>query len=192
MGTSFSLTDGEKNYLSRLARMSIEAGLLGKTVGAVPVPPETLDGPKSSLRRHLGAFVTITIESVLRGCIGSIVGQEPLYLNIWRMAASAAFSDPRFPPLTLEEWSNNVELAISVLDELTPCPDPESIEVGRHGLVLQYQDRGGVFLPQVPVEQGWDRLAYLENLCLKAGLPKNSWQLPGARLFWYEALVFPA
>ena len=192
MGISFNLTDGEKNYLSRLARMSIEAGLVGKMVDAVPAPAEALDRSQSPLRRHLGAFVTISIESTLRGCIGSIVGQEPLYLNIWRMAASAAFSDPRFPPLTLDEWRNNMELAISVLDELTPCPDPEAVEVGRHGLVLQYQNRSGVFLPQVPVEQGWNRQAYLENLCFKAGLPKDSWQQPGARLFWFEALVFPA
>ncbi|MDD4701940.1 MAG: AmmeMemoRadiSam system protein A [Desulfovibrio sp.] len=192
MGTSFSLTGAEKKFLSRLARMSIEAGLVGKVVEAVPALPEVLDNPQSMLRRHLGGFVTISIENKLRGCIGSIVGQEPLYRNIWRMAASAAFSDPRFPPLRLEEWRNNPELEISVLDELTPCLNPEAIEVGRHGLVLQYQHQSGVFLPQVPVEQGWDRLSYLENLCTKAGVPKNSWQQPLARLFWFEALVFPA
>ena len=79
-----------------------------------------------------------------------------------------------------------------MLDELTPCPDPEAIEVGRHGLALQYLGHSGVFLPQVPVEQGWDRPTYLEHLCAKAGLPGGSWRAPGARLFWYEALVFDA
>ncbi len=192
MGISFTLTDAEKNFLSRLARMSIEAGLVGKAVDAIPSPAETLDRPQGPLRRHLGAFVTISINNALRGCIGSIVGQEPLYVNVWRMAAAAAFSDPRFPPLTLAEWRSDVKLDISVLDELTLCPSPEAVEVGRHGLVLQYQNQSGVFLPQVPVEQGWDRLAYLEHLCSKAGLPKDSWQQPGARLFWFEALVFPA
>lgn len=192
MGISFTLTDAEKNFLSRLARMSIEAGLVGKAVDAIPSPADALDRPQGPLRRHLGAFVTISINNALRGCIGSIVGQEPLYVNVWRMAASAAFSDPRFPPLTLAEWRGDVELDISVLDELTLCPNPEAVEVGRHGLVLQYQNQSGVFLPQVPVEQGWDRLAYLEHLCIKAGLPKDSWQQPGARLFWFEALVFPA
>ena len=192
MGISFTLTDAEKNFLSRLARMSIEAGLVGKAVDAIPSPSETLDRPQGPLRRHLGAFVTISINNALRGCIGSIVGQEPLYVNVWRMAAAAAFSDPRFPPLTLAEWRSDVKLDISVLDELTLCPSPEAVEVGRHGLVLQYQNQSGVFLPQVPVEQGWDRLAYLEHLCSKAGLPKDSWQQPGARLFWFEALVFPA
>ena len=192
MGISFTLTDAEKNFLSRQARMSIEAGLVGRAVDAIPSPSDALDRQQGPLRRHLGAFVTISINNALRGCIGSIVGQEPLYVAVWRMAASAAFSDPRFPPLTLEEWRSDVELDISVLDELTLCPSPEAVEVGRHGLVLQYQDRSGVFLPQVPVEQGWDRLAYLEHLCFKAGLPKDSWKLPGARLFWFEALVFPA
>ena len=192
MGISFTLTDAEKNFLSRQARMSIEAGLVGKTVDAIPSPTETLDRQQGPLMRHLGAFVTISINNALRGCIGSIVGQEPLYVNVWRMAASAAFSDPRFPPLTLAEWRGDVELDISVLDELTLCPNPEAVEVGRHGLVLQYKNQSGVFLPQVPVEQGWDRLAYLEHLCSKAGLPKDSWKQPGARLFWFEALVFPA
>ena len=192
MGISFTLTDAEKNFLSRQARMSIEAGLVGKTVDAIPSPTETLDRQQGPLMRHLGAFVTISINNALRGCIGSIVGQEPLYVNVWRMAASAAFSDPRFPPLTLAEWRSDVELDISVLDELTLCPSPEAVEVGRHGLVLQYQNQSGVFLPQVPVEQGWDRLAYLDNLCLKAGLPMGSWIQPGAQLFWYEAVVFKA
>jgi uncharacterized protein (TIGR00296 family) len=81
---------------------------------------------------------------------------------------------------------------ISVLDEPTPCPAPDAVEVGRHGLVLQCGGRSGVFLPQVPVEQGWDRQAYLDHLCLKAGLPPGTWRKQDAQLFWYEALVFPA
>ena len=70
--------------------------------------------------------------------------------------------------------------------------DPEKITVGQHGLILQWQGYSGVFLPQVPVEQGWDRLEYLDNLCLKAGLPKGSWRKPGVELFSFEAFVFPA
>ena len=142
------------------------------------------------LRRPLGAFVTITLGGNLRGCIGTIVGREPLEENVWRMARAAALEDPRFPPLTAREWER-AELEISVLDELTPCPDPALVEVGRHGLALQYAGRTGVFLPQVPVEQGWDREAYLDHLCGKAGVPPGSWRLPQARLFWYEARVFP-
>lgn len=195
MSLSFSLSEAERTYLARLARMSIESKLAGTPQG---LPPEPDCRPASTetgaaictLRRALGSFVTLTMQGQLRGCIGAVIGREPLYQNVWRMAGAAAFEDPRFPPLTLPEWGK-AALHISVLDELTPCPDPEAVEVGRHGLALQYMGRSGVFLPQVPVEQGWDQKAYLDNLCLKAGLPPGSWRAPGARLFWYEALVFP-
>ncbi|MDE7242115.1 AmmeMemoRadiSam system protein A [Desulfovibrio sp.] len=199
MGLSFDLDATEKAWLSRLARQSIALA-----VGAEPVMPgvtgltEALASPEAPhgddhpvLGRPLGAFVTITLGGNLRGCIGTIVGREPLEETVWRMARAAALEDPRFPPLTAREWAR-ANLEISVLDELTPCPDPARIEVGRHGLALQYGGRTGVFLPQVPIEQGWDREAYLENLCRKAGVPQGSWRMPQARLFWYEAQVFPA
>ena len=194
MALSFSLNAEERAFLARLARLAIESALADKGTARPPEPPEKGDAVRESvgtLRRPLGSFATITLNGRLRGCIGTIVGREPLYLNLWRMARAAAFEDPRFPSLTLREWAG-AALYISVLDELTPCPDPEAIEVGRHGLALQYLGHSGVFLPQVPVEQGWDRLSYLENLCAKAGLPGGSWRAPGARLFWYEALVFDA
>ena len=191
MGTSFNLTDAEKNFLSRQARMSIEAGLLGKTVATIPEPPESLRRAQAPLLRPLGAFVTITLHRALRGCIGNIVGREPLYKGVWHLASAAAFSDPRFSPLTLDEW-RKAELDISVLGALHPCPDPEKIKVGVHGLVLQWQGHSGVFLPQVPVDQGWNGLEYLDNLCLKANLPRGSWKNAGVELFCFEAFVFPA
>ena len=171
--------------------MSIEAGLAGKSIADIPQPPAEEFEPGSPLFRTLGAFVTLHISGNLRGCIGNIIGREPLYATVWHMAQAAAFADQRFPAFSLSEWPR-VNLDISVLDELTVCPDPQAVEVGRHGLVLQYAGRSGVFLPQVPVEQGWGRLEYLDNLCLKAGLPHGTWQQPGAQLFWYEAVVFKA
>ena len=191
MSASFVLPEAEKAFLSRQARMSIEAGLAGKSVEDIPQPSAAMFEPHSALFRTLGAFVTLHMSGNLRGCIGNIIGREPLYATVWNMAQAAAFEDPRFPPLCLSEWPR-VNLDISVLDELAVCPNPQAVEVGRHGLVLQYAGRSGVFLPQVPVEQGWDRLAYLDNLCLKAGLPPGTWQQPGAQLFWYEAVVFKA
>ncbi len=198
MALSFSLSEPERTWLGRLARHSIALA-----IGAAPELPDAADfaaaagcreapeGEHPVLRRPLGAFVTITLGGALRGCIGTIVGRAPLAETVWRMARAAALEDPRFPPLSAREWER-AALDISVLDELAPCPDPARIEVGRHGLALQYGGRSGVFLPQVPVEQGWDREAYLEHLCVKAGVPQGTWRLPQARLFWYEALVFPA
>lgn len=198
MALSFTLSAAEQAWLGRLARQSIALA-----IGSAPELPgvadlaaafgsrEAPDGEHPVLRRPLGAFVTITCDGELRGCIGTIVGRAPLVETVWRMARAAALEDPRFPPLSVREWER-AGLDISVLDELAPCPDPARIEVGRHGLALQYGGRSGVFLPQVPVEQGWDTAAYLEHLCAKAGVPRGAWRLPQARLFWYEALVFPA
>ena len=185
--TSFHLSKAEKSTLASLACTSIEAALAGENK---PCPLEAPQAPPL-LQRELGAFVTLTRKEHLRGCIGSIVGREPLFENVWRMARAAALEDPRFPPLQREEWADT-DVEITVLDQLSPCTDPQAIEIGRHGLVLTCGGRSGVFLPQVPVEQGWDRQAYLENLCRKAGLPSGTWQKPDARLFWYEAEAFPA
>lgn len=200
MALSFQISAAERSWLLQTARQSIESGL-ARLQAPAPEPdwqhlcspanaaPHTSTPPASALQRHLGSFVTLNLGGQLRGCIGSIIGREPLWRNVWRMANAAAFEDPRFPPLRLAEWPHT-ELHISVLDELRPCPDPTAICVGQHGLALEYAGRSGVFLPQVPAEQGWDRLTYLDQLCLKAGLPKGAWQQPGARLYWYEALVF--
>lgn len=199
MGLSFSLDTMERRWLGQLARQSI-ALAVGATpeMSDVTALEDALRSPQAPsgeqhpvLRRPLGAFVTIELGGELRGCIGTIVGREPLEENVWRMARVAALEDPRFPSLSAREWER-ATLEISVLDELTPCPNPQYIMVGRHGLALQYGGRSGVFLPQVPVEQGWDRDAYLDHLCVKAGVPHGTWRLPQARIFWFEALVFPA
>jgi len=187
MSTNFSLTDQEKHALCGLARWGILCGFAGKRPDGpdIPTPPEGV------LREQLGSFVTLKRGGQLRGCIGTILPQEELYRNVARMGFASAFQDHRFPPLLREEL-DDTEIEISVLGPITPCPDPERIEVGRHGLLLRRGGKAGVFLPKVPVEQGWDRLTYLEHLCRKAGLPGGSWKDPNAQLFWYEALVFTA
>ena len=184
MGIAFTLSLEEQEYLGRIARQSIDNALHERCdLDNIAEPQEGV------LREHLGCFVTLTLNDRLRGCIGSMVGHEALWCNAARMAQAAALNDPRFPPLSAAEWPH-VRMEISVLGPLTPCPDPQAVEIGRHGLLLQCQGKSGVFLPKVPVEQGWDLPAYLENLCRKAGLPAGSWKLPEAKLYWYEALVF--
>lgn len=196
MSLSFGLDQAEKEYLGRQARLAIESALAGgkKAEPLHPTPVTVRECAKnleeSALNMDLGSFVTLHLAGNLRGCIGTIIGHEPLYLNVWNMARAAAFNDPRFPPLTRAEWPR-IKMEISVLDKPRPCPDPAKIEIGRDGLILQYGGASGVFLPQVPVEQGWNVREYLDNLCLKAGVAPGSWQKPGARLYWYQALVFP-
>jgi AmmeMemoRadiSam system protein A len=105
------------------------------------------------------------------------------------MALAAAFEDPRFPPLARGELER-CGIEISALSPMEPCPDPRCVKVGVHGLYLTHRGRAGVLLPQVPVEQGWDRDEYLAYICVKAGLPPKSWEEPGAALYTFTALVF--
>jgi AmmeMemoRadiSam system protein A len=180
----FVLSEEERASLSAIAFRAIENELAGRQQ-TDPAPAQ------AALRSPAGAFVTLHSRGRLRGCIGSLLPREPLYMTVSHMALAAAFHDPRFPPLRPEEWPG-VSVEISVLSPPERCPDPNLIEIGRHGLVLVRLGRSGVFLPQVPVEQGWDRGRYLENLCGKAGLPPGSWKQPDAELYWFEALVFQA
>ncbi len=182
---AFTLSTEEKSILGDIASLAI-----GQHLADIPEsPPKESSFRHGVLTEHLGCFVTLTKHGRLRGCIGSLVGQEPLYQNVFRMAKAAAFQDRRFPPVVAQEWPE-LELEISVLGPMVLCPNVEAIEVGRHGLLLVQEGRSGVFLPKVPVEQGWDLLAYLENLCHKAQLPSGSWKNPQAQLYWYEAVVF--
>ncbi|MDR3045358.1 MAG: AmmeMemoRadiSam system protein A [Desulfovibrio sp.] len=164
-----------------------DGGSDGPEGSGVPVPPPGV------LHRSLGAFVTFKKDGQLRGCIGSMVGDGPLYLTVARMARAAAFEDPRFPPVTAAE-APALELDISVLGPLTRCPDPSLVRVGRHGLLVRQGYHSGVLLPQVPVEWGWDRETFLAQTCRKAGLPpdawRTAWQDGRTELYWFEAEVF--
>lgn len=186
MSVTFDLAREDRDALAGAAHLGIVNGFAGKD--AQHGLPEPSPG---ALHDFLGSFVTLTLDGRLRGCIGSLMGVEPLFRNVARMAFAAAFQDGRFSPLSVEEWERTA-MDISVLGPLTPCPDPQAVEVGRHGLVLRRAGRSGVFLPKVPVEAGWDLPTYLERLCAKAGLPGGSWREPDAELFWYEALAFKA
>lgn len=178
----FSLTDDEKRALKDLVHHTIASHL-----GGADADPG--DAPTQRLTEHLGAFVTLTIDGQLRGCIGHVIGDKPLWDTIHAMALQAAFNDPRFPPLTTEEF-NAVTIEISILSPLTLCPDPDLIRVGTHGLLIQHAGRSGLLLPQVPVEWGWDRLTFLQHTCNKAGLPPDAWTKPDANIFWFQAEVF--
>ena len=153
-----------------------------------PLPSALAGG---TLAQSLGSFVTLNKDGDLRGCIGNMVGRGAALAGTSGAWPVPPPSDPRFPALDAEEWPH-CHLHISVLGPLSPCPDPARIVIGRHGLLLRLGMRQGVFLPQVPVEQGWDLGQYLEHLCRKAGLPAGSWRDPQALLFWFESLVFEA
>jgi AmmeMemoRadiSam system protein A len=175
------LAEAQRQELLALARTTI-AGYLETD----SLPDYETDDPL--LVRRSGAFVTLKEHGALRGCIGRTYADLPLYQVVQQVAVSAATADPRFPPLTAEGL-RDVSVEISVLSPFRRVTDVEQIRVGEHGLMIYKDDRRGLLLPQVPVEQGWDRAEYLDNLCLKAGLPVGCWQ-EGATLYAFTAIVF--
>jgi hypothetical protein len=175
------LTPEEKRELLAVARESIGCALEGRMLSE-----RTLHSP--GLLRHSGAFVTIRIDHALRGCIGYIETSRPLVEVVREAARKAALEDPRFPPLTLSEFEQST-LEISILSPLRLIANVEEIEVGTHGLVLELGLRRGLLLPQVAVEYQWDREEFLDATAKKAGLGKNAWQEPEARIYTFTAEI---
>ncbi|HIC89059.1 MAG TPA: AmmeMemoRadiSam system protein B [Anaerolineae bacterium] len=144
--------------------------------------------PTQPALRALGAtFVTLKEDGELCGCIGELIARRPLYLSVQYSALHAALDDPRFPPVSPNEL-DRVSIEISVLSPPQPISVDE-IQVGVHGLIIVKGSHHGVLLPQVPVEQGWDKEQYLRGLCRKAGLSEDRcWE--DAQLYGFTAQVF--
>jgi AmmeMemoRadiSam system protein A len=181
IGNSRSLDDEERSFLLDLARATIEARLSNR-----PLPhPKPWEGPLLEAR---GAFVTLKVNGTLRGCIGHVVGVMPLWEAVRENALAAAFRDPRFPPLSLEEL-DQVLIEISALTPLRTAR-PEDIEVGRDGVLIEHGASRGLLLPQVATEYGWSREEFLDSTCRKAGLPAGSWKRSGTVISVFSAEVF--
>jgi MEMO1 family protein len=181
--TQFSLSDEEKKELLALARRSVERAAAGK------LQYESAESSSDEFQREAGAFVTLHEFGRLRGCIGFTSAMHPLYRTVQEAAHLAAVRDPRFSPVTAGEVGN-LEIEISVLSPLRRVLDIEKIEVGRHGLMMKKGMNEGLLLPQVPVEQGWDRQQFLEYTCTKAGLISDSWKDEDTDIFAFTAEVF--
>lgn len=141
------------------------------------------------LTENRGVFVSLKKNDKLRGCIGFIHGVKPLYQMVQEVAESAAFRDPRFPPLTKQELPE-VKIEISVMSPLRRVSSPKKIKVQHHGILIKHGEAQGLLLPQVAKRNKWDCKTFLENVCLKAGLAKKAWQDPEAELIIFEAQVF--
>lgn len=174
------LTESERGDLLALARRAVDAKVRRDPAPALPNHP--------GLHRPAGAFVTLTARGELRGCIGYPEADQPLASVVARCAALAASEDPRFPPITPGELAD-LRVELSVLGPVEPVTDPSSIVVGRDGLIVEQGLRRGLLLPQVAIEWGWDRDAFLAHTCQKAGLAPDSWRT-GARVFKFVADVF--
>lgn len=182
-GPSFTLGESEQRELLWLARKSVETAVREGKLYEGPAPRF------AALLEDRGAFVTLKNHGRLRGCIGYVFPMKPLYLTVRDVAAMAAVRDERFPPVSTPEL-DQLEYEISVLSPLRRVLDVKEIVTGRHGLVVKRGEREGLLLPQVAREQKWGRMKFLEQTCLKAGLPPEAWRDPETDIFSFTAFVF--
>ena len=186
LSTEFSLA--QRRTLLRIAHGAILSVLEGRPFpDALPSPPGLSEPRGVFTTLYLTGDLTGDLHRELRGCVGYALPLVPLYRAVAETAHAAAFEDSRFLPVTMEE-ALELEVSLSVLSRLFPI-HPEKVEVGRHGLLISDGARRGLLLPQVSVENGWDRGTFLEQTCRKAGLPLDAWR-KNATIEAFTAEVF--
>lgn len=188
-----ALTPEEGQWLVRWARAAIAEKL------GCPLPQEQLRTLHAHLQRPVfatpcGTFVTLVLDGALRGCIGTLAAGEPLVRNVRENAVNAAFRDPRFPPLTLDEFQK-VVIEVSVLSPPEPLVYADADDLlarmrpGVDGLIVRKGAASATFLPQV-----WKQLPrrqdFLSHLCLKAGLAARAWQDGDLTIETYQVQFF--
>jgi AmmeMemoRadiSam system protein B/AmmeMemoRadiSam system protein A len=180
---AISLGQKERDTLIGLAKKSVETAVREKKL--YEPPPSGFE----SLLQEYGVFVTLREKGELRGCIGLITPEKPLYLGVRDAATFAALRDTRFAPVNAGELPE-LEYEISVLTQFRRVFDVNEVRVGRDGLLMIQGRNEGLLLPQVATEQRWDRKTFLEEACFKAGLPRQAWQDEATDIFVFSALVF--
>lgn len=149
-------------YIRELLRARLTSG-----------PEPKLELESGLLDEKRGIFVTLKIRGHLRGCIGHILGQEPLRKSIRAMAFAAAFEDPRFPPLALGELKD-LEIHVSFLTAPVRIKSCKEVRTGTDGIIVSHGWKKGVYLPEVAIETGWDARTFFESCALeKAGLTEE-------------------
>lgn len=177
------ITLEEKKILLNVARNSIASAFGSRKEISIDYAGYPL------FNSHCGAFVTLTINQRLRGCVGYIVSERPLIDTINDAAQFAAFEDHRFAPLTEIEL-DQIQIEVSILSEPFPMKSYEDIVIGKHGLILEEKGRRGLLLPQVPVEHKMNRNEYLDAICEKTGFPSEYWRDKQLKISLFTADYF--
>lgn len=167
--------------LLEIARRAISSAVLERSLPDFPVPAGTLS-------ERQGAFVTLYRGGNLRGCVGQVENPGPLADVVARSAINAALNDTRFLPVRADEISE-LEIEISVLSALERIL-PEAITAGEHGLLVVRGPLRGLLLPQVASERNWTAVRFLEETCVKAGLPRDAWRDPATEVYGFTAEIF--
>jgi AmmeMemoRadiSam system protein A len=177
------LSEEAKRELLRLARDTAARFLTTQTF-----PPFHSEDP--ALLQFLGAYVTYERDGELRGCLGRVEADRPVYQNVQYAAVAAAVLDSRYPIITPEEL-DNLDLEITLLQPLVPVLGPEQIELGRDGILMRVgEEHSALFLPQVPLEEGWDLETTLTHLSRKEGMADDRWRSEDVRFYVFEGEWF--
>jgi AmmeMemoRadiSam system protein A len=184
-GENETLNKKEEQILLKMARDTLPLYLDKRAVPSLKDYPLT-----PNLQKTCGVFVTLKEKATgnLRGCIGYVVGRKSLSEAVIDCTVQAATRDRRFAPLK-KGADRTVYIDVSVLSPPKEINRIDKIKVGKHGLIISKGLKSGVLLPQVPVEWGWNRDAFLKAICKKAGLPDRAWE-HGATLYVFTAQVF--
>jgi hypothetical protein len=179
------LNEAEQKTLLRLARDVLQ----GITKDRSYQPDYSKYDLTPHLKEKSRLFVTLTKGGDLRGCIGHVQAIVPIYEGVVENTFSAAFRDPRFPPVRADEVPDiRIEISINTPQRL--LKDVNKIVIGKHGLVIEKGWNRGILLPQVPVEWKWNRDEFLKHICLKAGLPTDAWKDKDTKLYSFSSQVF--
>jgi AmmeMemoRadiSam system protein A len=179
------LTSQDRQTLLALAKQAIE-----NYVSGTPFTLPDLQTLPPNIRIPASIFVTLRQGHELRGCLGNLSCNQPLAHEVMTTAIAAASEDPRFEPLSADEWPQ-LNLEISVLSPFQRAASAKDIIPGKHGVMVQRGSRKGLFLPQVWKETGWDKNKFLNELCsTKSGLPAAAWQDPQTELWIFDVESF--
>jgi hypothetical protein len=153
------------------------------TPSAPPLSPTVA----AALDEPGAAFVTLTEDGSLRGCIGSLVADKPLGRAVASAGSSAAARDPRFLPVTERELPA-IHIDVSVLGPAVPLRDPMAFRPGIDGIIVARDGRRALLLPEVATDLGWGAREMLDAVCEKAGLEGHAWHDPRTRLFVFRTV----
>jgi hypothetical protein len=179
-----AIGEEDQRRLLAWARQAIAA-----SIGRDPGPRIEERDLTEALAAPSSAFVTLTERGELRGCIGRLDPERPLWENVLESAVSAAIGDPRFEPVRGSEL-DDLRVEISILDLPVEIESPDAFDPDVHGIIVERGRQRGLLLPKVAREQGWGRTETLRAACWKAGLSPDAWQDPRTRLSVFTAFVF--
>jgi uncharacterized protein len=182
------LSETEKRTLLALSRNTLAGALAGDPESALKEFVRETPQLTDALLEPLPCFVTLTQKAHrLRGCIGCTATYQSLYKNVWEFTQSAAFQDPRFPPVEPKELPD-LRIEISVLGPMQPLVSREDLKIGHHGLLVRGKGRHGLLLAQVAREWKWSKEEFLKQTCIKANLPPED--LDQYEVSYFEQIEF--